>query len=190
MAVLSNLAILAALDSGRMRISPRPAPGPEDKDTPYNTSSVDLRLASELLIPRPDLSLTFDLRRGGDGVAETIDRVCDRTVIPDSGFVLEPNRFILGRTIEEVAFPLDGRLAARVEGRSSLARTGLLVHFTAPTIHAGFEGTITLEIMNLGPLALVLTPELRICQLIVETIEGEPRPTPSQFHGQGTPSGR
>lgn len=65
-----------------------------------------------------------------------------------------------------------------------------MVHFTAPTIHAGFKGTITLEIINLGPLSLVLTPELRICQLIVETVEGEPLPARSQFHGQETPSGR
>lgn len=63
------------------------------------------------------------------------------------------------------------------------------MHFTAPTIHAGFAGTIALEIINLGPLALVLRPALRICQLVVETVVGEPVGKLSQFKGQARPSG-
>jgi dCTP deaminase len=187
MGVLSNRELIAALDDGRLRIDPRPAPGPAAADTVYNACSVDLRLAAELQIPKRGLSLSFDLRTGR--VAETLATICEPLTLTDGGFLLEPNRFVLGRTIERVGFPLAGRLAGRIEGRSSYARTGLLIHFTAPTIHAGFEGTITLEIINLGPLALVLTPELRICQLIVETIEGEPLPVSSQFQGQATPSG-
>jgi hypothetical protein len=74
-------------------------------------------------------------------------------------------------------------LAARVGGRSSFARCGVLVHFTAPSIHAGFVGTITLEIMNLGPHAM-LRPGMKICQLILEQVEGFPADAPSQFHGQ------
>ena len=188
MGVLSNRELVAALDARRLRIDPRPEPGPGSTDSPFNTSSVDLRLAADLQLPQSGLSLNFNLRSGS--VVEALSRICDPHLIPDTGFVLEPSRFVLGRTIERVGLPLVGKLAARIEGRSSFARTGLLVHFTAPTIHAGFEGTITLEIINLGPLALVLTPELRICQLIVETVEGEPLPAPSQFHGQATPSGR
>lgn len=187
MSVLSNRELVAALDDGRLRIDPRPDPGPESRVSPFNSSSVDLRLSPDLQVPKRGLSLNFDLRTGS--IAETLAITCDPQVLPESGLVLEPNRFVLGRTIERVGLPLAGRLAARIEGRSSFARTGLLVHFTAPTIHAGFEGTITLEIINLGPLGLVLTPELRICQLIVETVEGEPLPAPSQFHGQTTPSG-
>ena len=103
--------------------------------------------------------------------------------------MLEPRRFVLGRTVERVELPLSGGLAARIEGRSSFARTGLLVHFTAPTIHAGFSGTITLEMINLGPLSLTLTPRMRLCQLIVETVEGTPHPEASQFHDQSVPSG-
>ena len=83
--------------------------------------------------------------------------------------------------------PLTGGLSARIEG-SSFARTALLIHFTAPTIYAGFEGTITLEIMNLGPIPMTLTPELRLCQLIIETVDGDVMPAPSQFHGQAMPS--
>ena len=67
-----------------------------------------------------------------------------------------------------------GWLAARVEGKSSLARFGLLAHFTAPTIHAGFEGHITLEMMNLGPSPIILTPGMAICQLILEQVHGVP----------------
>ena len=187
MGVLSNLAIVGALDAGRLRIDPRPTPGPEAPASPYNSSSVDLRLASELLVPRGGLSLTFDLRQGN--VAETLDRVCDPLAMGASGYLLEPGRLVLGRTIEKIALPLGGGLAARVEGRSSFARTGLLIHFTAPTIHAGFEGTITLEIMNLGPIPMTLTPGLRLCQLIVETVDGDVMPAPSQFQQQATPSG-
>lgn len=187
MAVLSNLAIVEALDAGRLRIEPRPSPGPEALGSPYNSSSVDLRLAGDLSVPERGLSLAFDLRRGN--IAETLSRLCRPVRMTEAGYVLEPNQLVLGRTIEKVTLPLDGRLAGRVEGRSSFARTGLLIHFTAPTIHAGFEGTITLEIMNLGPLAMTLTPGLRLCQLIVETVDGEVLAAPSQFHGQETPSG-
>jgi len=81
------------------------------------------------------------------------------------------------------------RLAARIEGRSSLARFGLIVHCTAPTIHAEFSGNITLEITNLGSYPIMLRPGMRICQLIVETVEGVPVEAKSQFHGQQEPAG-
>lgn len=65
----------------------------------------------------------------------------------------------------------------------------MLVHFTAPTIHAGFEGTITLEIINLGPYDILLEADTYICQLIIEEVKGTPILTPSQFRGQNTPIG-
>jgi dCTP deaminase len=188
MSVLSNLAILRALDAGRLRIEPRPTPGPDAPGSPFNASSVDLRLASELRVPKRNMSLTFDLRQGN--IAETLDSICEPYEMGASGFLLEPHQFVLGRTIELVALPAGGGLAARIEGRSSFARTGLLIHFTAPTIHAGFEGTITLEIMNLGPIPLTLTPALPICQLVLERVEGPVLESPSQFHGQSTASGQ
>jgi dCTP deaminase len=83
----------------------------------------------------------------------------------------------------------DRSLAARIEGKSSYARCGLLVHFTAPTIHAGFKGTITLEIMNLGPYAISLRPQMPICQLIIEEVRGVPFRSDSQFQGQSQPAG-
>ena len=81
-------------------------------------------------------------------------------------------------------------LAARIEGKSSRARFGLLVHFTAPTIHAGWSGRITLEIMCLGKNPLKLYPGLPICQLIIEEVAGTPTESESQFQGQEHPTGK
>jgi dCTP deaminase len=109
------------------------------------------------------------------------------------GEELRPGRVVLARTLERVELPIgeEGRcLAARVEGKSSYARCGLLIHFTAPTIHAGFEGTITLELYNLGPLGISLYPGTPICQLIVEMVAGVPFRNDSQFQGQRAAGGK
>jgi len=74
-------------------------------------------------------------------------------------------------------------------GESSYARCGLLIHVSAPIIHAGFEGTITLELCNLGPQAISLYPGMPICQLIVEEVRGTPFRNDSQFQGQRAPGG-
>jgi len=188
MAVLSNRAIVEALDSGRLVIDPRPMPPPGEAGTPYDTVSVDLRLSSEIFVPKANLNLTFDLR--GAGLARTFEAVYSPETIGEQGWTLLPNKFILGRTIERVELSLsDNCLAARIEGRSSFARTGLLVHFTAPTIHPNFKGTITLEMINLGQIPLTLRPGLRVCQLIIETVDGSPIQADSQFQGQQRPIG-
>lgn len=80
-------------------------------------------------------------------------------------------------------------MAARIEGKSSRARFGLLVHFTAPTIHAGWSGRITLEMMCLGQTPLKLYPGLLICQLIVEEVVGDPTENESEFQDQMKPTG-
>ena len=100
---------------------------------------------------------------------------------------------ILAQTFENVNFPLNSEgevtYSARVEGKSSLARCGILIHFTAPTIHAGFSGPITLEIINLGPFTFLLSPGMYICQLIIEEVKGTPLSAPNQFSGQSTQAG-
>ena len=79
-------------------------------------------------------------------------------------FTIKPKMFVLSMTYEKVTMPLD--MIAMVEGRSTYARVGLSVHQTAPWIHPAFEGQITLEIMNNGPLQIELTPIIdRPCQL-------------------------
>ena len=110
------------------------------------------------------------------------------TITKDQPFILQPNRFVLRKTLERIELPIsddpDQSLAARVEGKSSYARCGLLVHFTAPTIHAGYPGTITLEMINLGEYPISLHPEMPICQLIIEEVRGLPTENESQFHNQ------
>jgi len=78
---------------------------------------------------------------------------------------------------------------ARIEGKSSRARFGILIHFTAPTVHRGFRGTLTLEMINLGPASFMLKPGMAIAQLIVEEVKGCPIEKPSQFQGQQNPAG-
>lgn len=92
----------------------------------------------------------------------------------ENALVLKPGEFILALTRERVELPETTRIAARVEGKSSLARIGLAVHVTAPTIHAGFKGNITLEIKNHGVLPIRLTVGMPICQLIFEMVFGTP----------------
>jgi len=66
---------------------------------------------------------------------------------------------------------------------------GLLIHFTAPTVHPGWSGPLTLEMINLGPARILLRPGMPIAQLIVEEVQGLPVPDKSQFHDQVTPAG-
>ncbi len=104
---------------------------------------------------------------------------------------MEPNKFVLGITTERVGLPLipGQTLAARIEGKSSAARCGLLVHFTAPTVHAGWDGPLALEMINLGYADFTLRPGMSIAQLILEVVLGDPNENPSQFQGQSKPSG-
>jgi dCTP deaminase len=194
--ILSNVEIHRAIDERRLVIDPEPLPrrptGVPGDDCPYQTSSVDLRLGDQISYFKEGLPLDINLSRGG--FARLFGPMSDSQTI-DGGqpFVLRPNRLVLGRTLEKVSLPIvaDGQsLAARVEGKSSYARCGLLVHFTAPTIHAGFSGSITLELINLGPCNISLYPGTPICQLIVEAVLGIPFRNDSQFQDQSRPGGR
>jgi dCTP deaminase len=193
--ILSNLEIQKALDEKRLVISPEPAPrqptGNATDDCPYQTSSVDLRLAPEISYFKEGLPLDINLSRGG--FAQLFGPMSESFRISQGQpFVLRPNHLVLGRTLERIELPIvaNGQsLAARVEGKSSYARCGLLVHFTAPTIHSGFAGTITLELINLGPCNISLYPGAPICQLIVEAVLGTPFRNDSQFQGQFQPGG-
>jgi dCTP deaminase len=164
----------------------------DQPDCPYNNTSVDLRLAPRLSIPEKG-PYTFDLRHGG--IAKFLGENSREVVIdPAGGFSLQPHQFVLGQTLEYIDLPIPERegiapLSARIEGRSSFARCGLLVHFTAPTVHAGFSGQLTLEMINLGRSPITLYSEQPICQLILELVESLPFDNPSQFQGQSSPPG-
>lgn len=191
--VLSNIGIQRALDKGSLVIQPEPSPRRPDAsgECPYQTSAVDLTLGDEIAWIKDSLPITVDLRSGKFN--NLFGNNCERRKLaPNEPYVLKPGHFVLGKTHERVELPIRDNgpwLAARVEGRSSFARCGLLVHFTAPTIHSGFGGTITLEIMNFGRYSLALHAFTPICQLIVEQVDGKPFRNDSQFQGQAEPTG-
>jgi dCTP deaminase len=193
--ILSNSAIFAALDEKRLIIDPEPAPrNPADDpnaDWPYGTSAIDLRLGDEVSWFKDGLAINIDLRRGK--FANLFGpNSSSRKITQDQPYSLMPGKLVLANTVERVELPIVAgkiSLAARVEGRSSFARCGLLVHFTAPTIHAGFKGRITLELINLGSIPILLYPNSYICQLIVEEVAGTPLENESQFQDQMRPGG-
>ena len=89
--------------------------------------------------------------------------------------IIKPGGFFLWQTRETVGTPeIDPRLICFIDGKSTRARTGLLVHMTAPTIHAGWWGQVTLEIANLGPFSLALKEGDPIAQIVVAAISSPP----------------
>lgn len=177
--IYSSENITDALREGKLVIEPPPT------DEMFDTSAVDLRLGNRFAI--------FDQPSPGSGVFVTIEEADPEAVaiqygtvreVPAGGYLdLRPGDFVLASTLERVEMPLD--LAARVEGKSSIARFGLSIHQTAPTIHADFRGTIRLEISNIGPFICRLKPGIRICQLIIEELKDPaPEPLRSRFQNQ------
>jgi dCTP deaminase len=202
--ILSNEELFKALDDRRIVITPEPKPryakiGSPDDYCPFDTHSVDLKLGVDLSIPEAG-AFQFDLMQKVP-LAPTIHRNARHVKLNELSeefpFILKPNQFVLGKTLEKIELPFDHQvnkdtktcLAARIEGKSSRARVGLLIHFTAPTVHPGFNGTLTLEMINLGAAGIILRPGMPIAQLIVEEVKGIPSPNPSQFQNQTTPSG-
>jgi dCTP deaminase len=137
--ILSNLAIMEALKKGLFSVTPPPQG--DVSAAPFNTSALDLRLGSEINIPATGGNpIQLDLSQGR--IAPFLAKHCEKKILAkDQPYSLQPNRFILANTLETVSFPLDTAdgtvLAARVEGKSSFARCGLLVHFTAPNDSCG-----------------------------------------------------
>ncbi len=179
--IYSDKDIMDALDVGTFTIDPRPA---RDDISP---SAVDLRLHNIFTVFDSE-----DKLEGVDvavmvGVADTervVQRYGDTVDIPVGDYLeLKPGAFALGYTREHVDLPMN--LAARVEGKSSMARLGISIHQTAPTIHADFHGNIRLEIANTGPFTCRLTPGIRVCQLIIEELKTPAeRQLQSQFQNQ------
>lgn len=186
--ILSNTEIVEAIKAGKIAIGGIAGMDPVEK--PFNTSAVDLHLGNEVRIPELDAPVAMDLR--GKNIADFLLKHSRKiTITEEQPYTLTKGVFALTNTLEKVDFPLlDGQCySARVEGKSSLARCGILVHFTAPTIHAGFKGPITLEMINLGPIPFLLYPGMAVCQLIIEEVNGSPVDAPNQFKGQTDPTG-
>ena len=192
--ILSNIEIQRAIDEGRLVIEPEPLPRRPvaDQYCPYDTHAVDLRLYPEVTVPQSG-PYDYDVTECGT-LSEVIAGHSHRYMLTDdSPFPLKPRQFLLARTLERIELPTDRgmpHLAARIEGKSSRARCGVMVHFAAPTVHPGWVGPLTLEMVNLGPMTFILRPGMHIAQLIIEEVRGEIFLNPSEFHGQSTPEGR
>ncbi len=186
--ILTNVAILKAIKAGNLAIDG--LVGLDPSKSPFNTTAVDLSLGDSISVPNSGPA-AFDLRK--PGIATYLhDNSKHHALLDSQPYPLAPQQLVLGQTKESVNFPIRPKkpcYCARVEGRSSIARCGILVHFTAPTIHAGFEGKITLEIINLGASDFLLYPGMPICQLIIEEVSGTPLDAPNQFKHQQTPAG-
>jgi dCTP deaminase len=180
--ILTDREIRLAIERGLIKIDPRPV---EDA---FSSTSVDLTLdpiINDFKRPSKGLEQVIDPSIPGIDYEETIDALTNKVTIGDDGYVLEPNKLILAWTAEYIDMRESSRLAGRVEGKSSLARLGFVVHMTAPTIHAGFDGRIRLEIFNHGSLRIRLRKGMRLCQLIFEQTLGTPeRGYQGRFSGQ------
>jgi dCTP deaminase len=120
-------------------------------------ASVDLRLGDSFRVFHNHRVTAIDLREPPKNLTEEV------TIGPDDPFAIHPGEFVLGRTLEQVRIPDD--VVARIEGKSSLGRLGLIVHATAGFVDPGFSGTLTLEITNLTRVPIMLYAGLPIAQL-------------------------
>ena len=148
---------------------------PEPLSSAYSSTALDLTLDAPFRLyrePSKSIESVLDPFKPGFDIRDAIDDLTSPGEISEAGFDLAPNHLILAWTRERINLKTEARIAARVEGKSSLARLGLLVHLTAPTIHAGFSRPIQLEIINLGKLAIRLRVGMPICQLIFEQTMG------------------
>ncbi|MFB6208157.1 MAG: dCTP deaminase [Candidatus Nanohaloarchaea archaeon] len=138
-----------------------------DFDLQLGPSSLDLRLGYEFGVLNTRKIEKIDTR----SMEKYQDFIQTERHTPEEGVVIHPGEFVLGSTLEKVNVP--SNLVARVEGRSSYGRLGIIVHATAGYIDPGFEGQITLEMQNLGNAPVKLYPEDRVCQVVFETMTSE-----------------
>jgi dCTP deaminase len=148
--VLSDRTIGELVAAGRIRVEPFDA-------NDLQPSSIDVHLGPRFQVFRNSRYPYIDPGREQIGLMEMVEASAEEP------FVLHPGEFVLGATIEYVGLPDD--LVARLEGKSSLGRLGLLIHSTAGYIDPGFEGTLTLELSNVANLPIVLTPGMPIGQI-------------------------
>jgi dCTP deaminase len=148
--ILSDRSIREELAAGRIVIDPI-------LEANIQPSSVDLRLDNLFRIFRNHTAGIIDVKADQQNLTEEVQMPVDEP------FMLHPGEFVLGSTYESVGLPDD--LVARLEGKSSLGRLGLLIHSTAGYIDAGFSGHITLELSNVASLPITLYPGMNIGQI-------------------------
>ena len=150
MSVLSDHDIAAQLASGRVRVEPYDA-------ADLQPSSVDLHLDRSFRVFRNNRYAFIDVRAPQPDLTELLN------VADEEPFVLHPGEFVLGQTVEWVELPND--LVARLEGKSSLGRLGLLIHSTAGYVDPGWKGKLTLELSNVAKLPIALYFGMKIGQI-------------------------
>jgi dCTP deaminase len=153
--VLSDGTIRSLVASGRVVIDPW------DPEL-IQPASVDLRLGDSFRVFHNHRAAAIDLREPPTNLTEEV------VVAGDDPFVIHPGEFVLGLTKESVTLPDD--VAARIDGRSSLGRLGIVIHSTAGHIDPGFSGNVTLEITNIGQVPVLLYPDMRVAQLVFESM--------------------
>lgn len=193
--IMSDGEIRVAIEEGRIGFDP--ALSSDQLDDALSTSALDLRLGPELYT-YPTLedvpsavaeSIVMDPTVPG-GVSDLVKKWARVKTIQPEGYRLGPHQLVLGATLESITLPASGRIAARVEGKSTLARLGFVAHMTAPTVHCGFEGNIVLEMYNFGPYPIRLTHGMRVCQVIFEELGATPVGAASaQYQNQTGPTG-
>jgi dCTP deaminase len=177
--VLSDTTIHSALGAGRIAIEPFDS-------TLVQPSSVDVRVGNAFRVFRNNRYAFIDVREPMEGLTELV-RCSD-----EEPFILHPGEFVLGATLERVTVGDD--LVARLEGKSSLGRLGLLIHSTAGFIDPGFSGTITLELSNVANLPITIYPGMKIGQVSfmqMTSAAAHPYGTGdlgSKYHGQVEPT--
>ncbi len=148
--ILSDVSIREQLAAGHIQIEPL-------ADKAIQPSSVDLRIDRHFLVFRNHTEGLIDVKKNLDTLTEPVD------IDPEGVFILHPGEFVLGATLERVRVPDD--LVARLEGKSSLGRLGLLIHSTAGFVDAGWNGHLTLELSNVATLPITLYPGMKIGQI-------------------------
>lgn len=176
--ILSDGTIREALSAGRIGIDPL-------DDDAIQPSSVDVRLGHRFRVFANHRYPYIDVRQEQPELTELVEA-------EDHPFILHPGEFVLGSTLERITLPSD--IVARLEGKSSLARLGLVIHSTAGFIDAGFDGDVTLELSNVATLPILLYPGMRVAQFAFFALDKPAeRPygsgaTGSKYQGQAGPT--
>jgi dCTP deaminase len=182
--ILSDRTIRESLAQGRIVIEPL-------DESAVQPSSVDVHVDRYFRVFRNDTTPFIDPKEPQEDLTELVE------VDDGRAFILHPGEFALGSTLERVTLPDD--LVARLEGKSSLGRLGLLIHSTAGVVDAGWDGHLTLELSNVATLPIAIYPGMRIGQLSFLTMtspaehpygststgskyQGQRGPTPSRYY--------
>ena len=182
--VLSDRTIKAEISAGRIVIDPFD-PGL------VQPSSVDVRVDNKFRVFHNARHPYIDVRKPMDDLTELV------VVSKEEAFILHPGEFVLGQTLESIALPND--IVARLEGKSSLGRLGLLIHSTAGFVDPCFDGNLTLELSNVANLPITIYYGMPIGQISFMRMDGpvdmpygaseagskyqgQAEPTPSRFY--------